>query len=149
MRCNWRRWLWGVIPLVCASVAAVYLERGAIEKDLTDRATQALAAGGAHWAEVNFTGRDVALTGHATADNEPPEAEAVLRKLWGVRQVNNGANLPPKVEPYLWQANRRGDRVAPGRSSSAWRTRPCRAWRSLTARASPAAFRPPIRGSPA
>ncbi|HXE88351.1 MAG TPA: OmpA family protein [Hyphomicrobiaceae bacterium] len=111
MRCNWRRWLWGVIPLVCASVAAVYLERGVIEKDLTDRATQALAASGAYWAEVNFTGRDVALTGHATADNEPPEAEAVLRKLWGVRQVNNGANLPPKVEPYLWQANRRGDRV--------------------------------------
>jgi hypothetical protein len=47
MRCNWRRWLWGVIPLVCASVAAVYLERGVIEKDLTDRATQALAASGA------------------------------------------------------------------------------------------------------
>jgi OmpA-OmpF porin, OOP family len=111
MRCNWRRWLWGVIPLVCVSVAAVHLERGAIERDLTDRARLALAAGGAYWADVNFSGRDVVLTGNATAENEPPEAEVVLRQLWGVRHVNNNAGLPPKVEPYLWHATRRGDRV--------------------------------------
>src|SRR5262249_36811725 len=84
---------------------------GAIESDLSDRARQALAAGGAHWADVSFSGRDVVLTGHATVDNEPPEAEAVLRKLWGVRLVNNNAALPPKVVPYLWHATRRGDRV--------------------------------------
>ncbi len=111
MRCNWRRWLWGVIPLVGVSVAAVHLERGAIEKDLTDRAKLALAASGAHWADVNFSGRDVVLTGHATVENEPPGAEAVLRKLWGVRHVNNNAGLPPKVEPFLWYATRRGDRL--------------------------------------
>jgi len=111
MRCNWRRWLWGLIPLVGVSVAAVHLERGAIEKDLTVRARQALAAGGAYWADVNFSGRDVVLAGHATTENEPPEAEGVLRKLWGVRLVNNNAGLPPKVVPYLWHANRRGDRV--------------------------------------
>jgi OmpA-OmpF porin, OOP family len=111
MRCNWRRWLWGVIPLVGVSVAAVHLERGAIEKDLTDRARQALAASGAHWADVNFSGRDVVLAGSATADNEPPEAEAILRNQWGVRHVNNNAGLPPKVEPYLWHATRRGERV--------------------------------------
>jgi outer membrane protein OmpA-like peptidoglycan-associated protein len=111
MRCNWRRWLWGVIPLVGVSVAAVHLERGAIEKDLTDRARQALAASGAHWADVNFSGRDVVLGGNATAENEPPEAEAILRNQWGVRHVNNNAGLPPRVEPYLWYATRRGDRV--------------------------------------
>jgi OmpA-OmpF porin, OOP family len=111
MRCNWRRWLWGVIPLVGVSVAAVHLERGAVEKDLTDRAKLALAESGAHWADVNFSGRDVVLTGNATAENEPPEAGAVLRKLWGVRHVNNNAGLPPKVEPFLWYATRRGDRL--------------------------------------
>jgi OmpA-OmpF porin, OOP family len=111
MRCNWRRWLWGVVPLIGVSVAAVHLERGAIEKDLTNRAKRALSVSGAHWADVNFSGRDVVLTGHATAENEPPEAEAVLRNLWGVRQVNNNAGLPPKVEPFLWYATRRGDRV--------------------------------------
>ena len=111
MRCNWRRWLWGLIPLVGVSVAAVHLERGAIEKDLTDRAKLALAASGAHWADVNFSGRDVVLTGNATVENEPPEAGAVLRKLWGVRHVSNNAGLPPKIEPFLWYATRRGDRL--------------------------------------
>ena len=111
MRCNWRRWLWGLIPLVGVSVAAVHLERGAIEQDLTDRAKLTLAESGAHWADVNFSGRDVVLTGNATAENEPPEAEAILRKLWGVRHVNNNAGLPPKVEPFLWYATRRGDRL--------------------------------------
>jgi OOP family OmpA-OmpF porin len=111
MRCNWRRWLWGVIPLVGVSVAAVHLERGAIEKDLTERARQALAGSGARWADVNFSGRDVVLTGSASTETEPPEAEAVLRELWGVRHVNNNAGLPPMVEPFLWYATRRGDRL--------------------------------------
>ena len=52
MRCNWRRWLWGVIPLAGISVAAVHLERSAIEKDLTERAQQALVAGGSGWAAI-------------------------------------------------------------------------------------------------
>jgi OOP family OmpA-OmpF porin len=111
MRCNWRRWLWGVIPLAGISVAAVHLERSTIEKDLTERAERALAASGGGWAEVNFSGRDVVLTGNASVESEPVEAEAVLRKLWGVRYVNNNAGLPPKVEPYVWSARRRGDQV--------------------------------------
>jgi OmpA-OmpF porin, OOP family len=111
MRCNWRRWLWGVIPLAGVGAAAVHLERAAIEKDLTERAQQALTDGGAPWAVVNFSGRDVVLTGTATSENEPVEAEATLRQMWGVRYVNNNAGLPPIVEPYLWSARRRGGRV--------------------------------------
>jgi outer membrane protein OmpA-like peptidoglycan-associated protein/osmotically-inducible protein OsmY len=111
MRCNWRRWLWGVIPLVGISVAAVHLERGTIEKDLTARAERALAKNGERWAVVNFSGRDVVLTGNATSEDEPPQAEAILRRLWGVRLVNNNANLPPTVEPFQWSARRRGNRV--------------------------------------
>jgi OOP family OmpA-OmpF porin len=100
-----------MIPLVGVSVAAVHLERGAIERDLTERARQALAGSGARWADVNFSGRDVVLTGSASMENEPPEAEAILRKLWGVRHVNNNAGLPPRIEPFLWYASRRGDRL--------------------------------------
>src|SRR5262249_29904523 len=110
MRCNWRRWLWGVIPLVGVSVAAVQLERSAIGRDLTERALQAWAENGQHWAVVNFSGRDVVLTGGATSENEPVEAEKVLRGLWGVRYVNNNAVLPPRVAPYVWTARRRGNR---------------------------------------
>jgi OOP family OmpA-OmpF porin len=111
MRCNWRRWLWGVIPLVGIALAAVYLERGAIETDLSERAARALADKGASWAIVAISGRDVVLTGGATHDNEPVEAEAALRRVWGVRYVNNNAGLPPKVEPFVWAARRRGSRV--------------------------------------
>jgi OOP family OmpA-OmpF porin len=111
MRCNWRRWLWGVIPLAGISVAAVHLERSAIEKDLTQRAERALTDAGSGWAEINFSGRDVVLSGNASIESEPLEAESVLRRLWGVRHVNNNAGLPPKVEPYVWAARRRGEQV--------------------------------------
>ncbi|MFZ1105244.1 MAG: OmpA family protein [Hyphomicrobiaceae bacterium] len=111
MRCNWRRWLWGVIPLVALALAAAQLERPAMEQDLTERARHALGAKGAHWAVVNFSGRDVVLTGNAISDNEPREAVAVLRSLWGVGKVKNGAGLPKLVEPYVWKAYRRGNRV--------------------------------------
>jgi outer membrane protein OmpA-like peptidoglycan-associated protein len=111
MRCNWRRWLWGVIPLVGLALAAAQLERAAIEQDLTARAQHALAAKGVHWAAVNFSGRDVVLTGSAISDNEPREAVAVLRDLWGVGKIKNGAGLPKLVEPYVWAASRRGNRV--------------------------------------
>jgi OmpA-OmpF porin, OOP family len=111
MRCNWRRWLWGVIPLVALALAAAQLERPAIEQDLTERARHALAAKGVHWAAVNFSGRDVVLTGNAISDNEPGEAVAVLRALWGVGKVRSHAGLPKLVEPYVWRAHRRGNRV--------------------------------------
>src|SRR5262245_66662503 len=100
MGCNWRRWLWVIIPLVGASVAAVHLERGSIEKDLTTRAHKALAESGEPWAVVNFSGRDVVLTGNAASEDEPVAAERVLRRLWGVRYVNNNAVLPPNAAPY-------------------------------------------------
>jgi outer membrane protein OmpA-like peptidoglycan-associated protein len=111
MRCNWRRWLWGVIPLVAVALAAAELERAAIEQDLTERARHALAAKGAHWAAVNFSGRDVVLTGNAISDNEPREAEAVLRTVWGVGRIKSRAGLPKLVEPYVWKAFRRRNSV--------------------------------------
>ena len=38
MRCNWRRWLWGLIPLMMVSWVAILVERGRIEQDLMSRA---------------------------------------------------------------------------------------------------------------
>jgi OOP family OmpA-OmpF porin len=111
MRCNWRRWLWGLIPLVAVGLIAAHFERGAIEQDLAQRAKRSLGERGAQWAEVSFEGRDANLRGHAVHDNQPLEAEAALRKLWGVREVDNNAVLPRKVEPFLWSARRRGNRL--------------------------------------
>lgn len=111
MRCNWRRWLWGLIPLVMVSWVAVQVERGRIEQDLSERAGKALANIGAEWASIVFSGRDAELSGRAIQDTQPPEAEQAVRSVWGIRAVDNKASLPPKVEPFLWSARRRGNRI--------------------------------------
>lgn len=111
MRCNWRRWLWGLIPLVLLSWAAVQVEHGRVEQDLAERAGKALADIGAGWAAISFNGRDAELRGRAIQDSQPQTAEEAVRKVWGIREVDNKASLPPKVEPFLWSARRRGNRI--------------------------------------
>lgn len=111
MRCNWQRWLWGLIPLVMVSWVAIHLERESIKQDLTERAKAALMASGSPWAGVDINGRDAVLTGRAIQDNEPPRAEETVRQVWGVREVENRAILPPKIEPFNWSARRRGNRI--------------------------------------
>jgi outer membrane protein OmpA-like peptidoglycan-associated protein len=111
MRCNWHRWLWGLIPLIALGWLAVVVERGRIEQDLVQRADRALSETGSPWASVAISGRDAMLTGRALLDDQPPKAEATLRRVWGVRDVDNRAILPRKVEPFLWSARRRGNRV--------------------------------------
>ena len=111
MRCNWHRWLWGLIPLIAIGWLAIVLERDRIEQDLAARAQRALAESGSLWANVAVNGRDVLLTGRALQDDEPPKVEVVLRSVWGVRDVDNRAILPRKVEPFLWSARRRGNRI--------------------------------------
>jgi outer membrane protein OmpA-like peptidoglycan-associated protein len=111
MRCNWRRWLWGLIPLIMVSWVAVLVERGRIEDDLSQRAKQALAEDESGWASVTFKGRDANLSGRALMENQPVSAEQAVRKVWGVRDVDNNAALPPKIEPFQWSARRRGNRV--------------------------------------
>ena len=111
MRCNWRRWLWGLIPLVMVSCVAILVERGRIEHDLAERTSRALGASESSWAKIAFEGRDANLSGRALQDEQPANAERIIRGVWGVREVNNNAALPPKVEPFLWSARLRGNRL--------------------------------------
>jgi outer membrane protein OmpA-like peptidoglycan-associated protein len=110
MRSSWRRLLLGLIPLLAVSAAAIYVERSVIENDLAERAKDALGDT-VPWAHIAFDGRNVVLRGDAVLENEPIEAEATLRGVWGVRRVNNNAKLKPKIEPYVWSARRRGNRI--------------------------------------
>jgi OmpA-OmpF porin, OOP family len=111
MRCNWRRWLWGLIPLMIVSWVAAHAERGRIEQDLSSRAKLALQASGLGWAATAFNGRDAAVIGKAVDESEPGKAIDVLRTVWGVRQVDNRADLLEKVDQYIWAASRRGNRI--------------------------------------
>ena len=111
MRCNWWRWLWGIIPLLVLSWVAVQAEQGRIEADLRERAKLALAQAGMSWAATTFEGRDATLEGQAGDDAEPLRAGDLLRGVWGVRVVENRAELLPKVETFAWTARRRGNRI--------------------------------------
>lgn len=111
MRCNWWRWLWGIIPLLVLGWVAVQAEHGRIEADLRARATLTLTQAGMSWAATRFAGRDAVLEGLAGDDAEPQRAAEALRGVWGVRVVDNKAELLPKVENYTWSAGRRGHRI--------------------------------------
>jgi outer membrane protein OmpA-like peptidoglycan-associated protein len=111
MKCNWRRWLWGIVPLALLSWYAVQTERPGIERDLETRARHVMAQSGFGWAKISFLGRDAALSGLAPEEDAPAAAHDALAQMWGVRLVENKAGLTPKVEDYTWSARRRGHRV--------------------------------------
>jgi outer membrane protein OmpA-like peptidoglycan-associated protein len=111
MRCNWWRWLWGIVPLLVLSWVAVQAEQSRIEADLRERAKLVLAQAGMSWAATRFEGRDAILEGQAGDDAEPLRAGDLLRGVWGVRVVENRAELLPKVETFTWTARRRGNRI--------------------------------------
>src|SRR5262245_21559798 len=83
MKCNWRRWLWGLIPVVMLSWVAVQAERPRIERELTDAASAQALRGGASWAQISFQGRDGVLTGKAWGENDAEAVSDLLRKLPG------------------------------------------------------------------
>ena len=61
-----RRWLrGGLLATSAIALGAFLLESGPVERDLTARITDRLAAEGATWAAVTVTGRDVVLSGTA------------------------------------------------------------------------------------
>ena len=111
MKCNWRRWLWGIIPLLVLSWVAVQAEHGRLERDLAERARLALVGGGFAWAMTEFKARDAILTGRAPQESEPGKAADALASVWGVRVVDNKAGLLDKAEIYLWSASRRKNRI--------------------------------------
>jgi hypothetical protein len=111
MRCNWRRWLWGIIPLLVLSWVAVQAEHGRLEKDLAERARLALVEGGFTWAQAEFKARDALLMGRAPQEGEPGKAADALAAVWGVRVVDNKADLLDKADKYVWIASRRNNRI--------------------------------------
>jgi outer membrane protein OmpA-like peptidoglycan-associated protein len=111
MRCNWRRWLWGIIPLLVLSWVAVQAEHSRLERDLAERARLALVEGGFTWAQAEFKARDALLMGRAPREGEPGKAADALAAVWGVRVVDNKADLLDKAEKYVWTASRRNNRI--------------------------------------
>jgi OmpA-OmpF porin, OOP family len=111
MKCNWRRWLWGVIPVVILTWAALQAERPRIEQELTEAASAQVAQIGASWARVTFEGRDGVLAGKAWDEEGAAATLDALRQQRGVRTVDNKTALIDKADVYTWSASRRNHRI--------------------------------------
>ena len=105
------RWLWGVVPIAILAWVAALTEQERIEKDLRDRAQAALATAGLSWAGTSFNGRDAILTGQASEDKEPDQAAQRLGEVWGVRVIDNRAELLEKADVYTWSATDKDNKV--------------------------------------
>ncbi len=97
MRCHPLRWLWGLIPIVMLGWIAVDVERGRIEHDLEQRATQALRQAGHGWASIAFSGRDGVLVGTAPRREASRAALELVRGVWGVRFVEGRTRLAERA----------------------------------------------------
>ncbi|MBU1212639.1 MAG: OmpA family protein [Alphaproteobacteria bacterium] len=111
MRCNPLRWWWGLLPVAALVWLAFIWEREPIQQDLRDRTEQALAAAGLHWAGTAFDGRDGLLKGLAFNDEHPGQAADVVRKVWGVRDIQEKVDLIDFVDSYAWSAEAIGKTI--------------------------------------
>jgi outer membrane protein OmpA-like peptidoglycan-associated protein len=111
MRSNWWRWLWGTIPLLLLGWLAVEAEHKRIERDLQERTSTELTKTGLAWAQTAFQGRDGMLAGKAADVSDPDKAFELVRRVWGVRIVDNKAELIDQVENYHWAVSRLNNRV--------------------------------------
>ncbi|MEO1694853.1 MAG: hypothetical protein AAFR55_06410, partial [Pseudomonadota bacterium] len=106
MRCNWLRWLWGLLPLGLLIGFTYTSTRDGIQADVQTRAAAALQADGLDWASTRFDGRDGTLRGLAYADDEQVRANAILRDVWGVRVADDRTALIEQASEFVWSADR-------------------------------------------
>src|SRR5262245_66219179 len=98
MKCNWLRWLWGIIPVAILSWAAVQAERPRIEQELTEAALTQMLRSGASWAQVTLQGRDAVLSGRDWDEAENAAALDLLRTQGRVRLVDSKRTLRGEPE---------------------------------------------------
>lgn len=111
MRCNWLRWLWGLVPLGLLIAFTFASTRDRIQTDLTSRTAAALEAAGLSWAGTGFDGRDGRVLGEAYAEGDQSRALDLVRNVWGVRIADDRSSLIEKADDYLWSAEYGGEAV--------------------------------------
>jgi OOP family OmpA-OmpF porin len=109
MRCNWLRWLWGLVPLGLLIAFTFASTRDQIQADLKNRTETALRQAGLPWADTGFDGRDGRVIGEAYAETDQQRALDVVRDVWGVRVADDRSSLIEKADTYVWTAERRSD----------------------------------------
>jgi OOP family OmpA-OmpF porin len=114
---NWRRWIPpGLAVTIIGTPVAVFLHKGEIEQDLSERVTAALAASGQGWATASASAQDIVIAGRAPAPESQQTAVGAAQSVPGVRVVVDRTSLLPVATPYLWSARRVGRQITIGGS---------------------------------
>jgi OmpA-OmpF porin, OOP family len=111
MKCHPLRWIWGLIPIAVFSWVAALSVKDGIERDLSQRVSEALNNANLSWAKVRFDGREGTLSGRADEESEPGKALQIGNAVSGVRVLDGQADLLRKVDPYTWSASLADGRV--------------------------------------
>lgn len=111
MKCNPLRWVWGLVPICALAWLVAQLEHVRIEEDLGRRVDAELAGTGFKWVRTGFSGRDGLITGRATDESNPQKAADIAQGVWGVRLVENRAELIERADAYSWWATLTQGRV--------------------------------------
>ncbi|MGF1651017.1 MAG: OmpA family protein [Hyphomicrobiaceae bacterium] len=111
MRCNWLRWLWGLLPLGLLIGFTYQSTHAPIEADLKERTEAVLFANDLEWARTGFAGRDGQIGGQAFTESDQVRANELVRSVWGVRVSEDRTSLVERAETYIWSAEWRADRI--------------------------------------
>ena len=110
-----RRWLPGLLPLALLAGGSLWWKQGAIEADLSERATRAIGAAstvdGKPWASVKVRGRDAVITGTAPALEAAAAAETLSESQFGVRRADAANDFLPAANPFGWSARRQDQTI--------------------------------------
>ena len=92
------KWLlWAPPMVVLTALPAHLLNSGALNRNISTRAADQLAAIGADWAKPTFDGRDAILGGDAPSQEAIDRAVKALSGVYGVRTVTTGARIVAPV----------------------------------------------------
>ncbi|WP_343716536.1 OmpA family protein [Inquilinus sp.] len=104
-----KRWWLGLVPLLILWLLAGWLQTGAVERDLADRAGAAIAATTAlDSPRAVVAGRDVAVAGLTFSPERTAAAVAAAEATHGVRLVSSAVTTPSAAQPFDWSAKRDG-----------------------------------------
>ncbi len=106
-----RVWVAGLAFLALIAGLAVLSARAGIESELRTSAADALTEAGYGWLNVEVSGRQVTLNGAVFSEQDKQAAEAALREIWGIGEIDSRLQVAVRETPYVVSVSRTGDKL--------------------------------------
>ena len=106
-----RLWWSGLVAVAAIWVVVIFTQTGRVERDLAQRAGEALAGQALDGAAVTMNGRDAAVSGRRFDDAGKQAAVAAVDGVRGVRLVADRTEALAAVKPYTWSATKAAGKI--------------------------------------